>query len=525
MKKPAVILVLPLLLLLLVPLVPGREEAFEAGWETEDEFEVLSLRDEDLCPEDPVYGLYSAPFEDAFRPEGGGPGAGETVTLLGTAQRGAWSMIEYGLPGGAKRIAWAHIPGVEPEVRDTFPCENRPCRLTRDADLTDDPNGRAEAVLRLHRGDTVTALGAVGFPEPMGCGSAGALAESPGTPRWIYVQTLLSGRTAWLFVREDALLPERLWSLDEDGVLTVREGVTRIGDPYMGTVPDGTGGYTPRFFPLTKDAVSVSSLSAGWTIPEGVRAIVFPSSLEALGYGAVSGGEYDYLFFPRIPDLSSFDPLDFVRTEKLVLGPEAGDIGTLADGLYFFIGGFEVSEGNPYYTSDDGVLFSADGKSLIKYPNARKDEHYTVPAGTKEIADRAFDYGGANICLRTVSLPIGLERIGEHAFSGCGRLLSLAVPLTVTELGENAFTYCVSLERLSLPPGLTAVTEASPHILYGDFSIYNGDNGTTLPRPTADPYHEIYKQYMEEQPEEEEDPGVGALPRFPEEGLPAEKYL
>ena len=54
--------------------------------------------------------------------------------------------------------------------------------------------------------------------------------------------------------------------------------------------------------------------------------------------------------------------------------------------------------------------------------------------------------------------------------------------ITVTELSESAFDCCVSLERLSLPPGLT-VHRNEDWAAYGDFTWYNGDNGTTSLTP------------------------------------------
>ena len=140
-----------------------------------------------------------------------------------------------------------------------------------------------------------------------------------------------------------------------------------------------------------------------------------------------------------------------------------------------------MEEGNPVYSSRDGVLFSADGTVLLWYPDGKKDLHYDVPAGVREIADWAFVSDDMANPLQSVSLPMGLKKIGEYAFSGCGRLHSLTIPLTVTELSESAFDYCVSLERLSLPPGLE-VQMNGRWAEYGDFTWFNGDNGTTKRR-------------------------------------------
>ena len=119
---------------------------------------------------------------------------------------------------------------------------------------------------------------------------------------------------------------------------------------------------------------------------------------------------------------------------------------------------YEVAEDNPFLKSVDGAVFSKDGKTLIAYPNAATETHYTVPAGVTAIADHAF---ANNINLQSVSLPIGLKSIGSSAFYRCCSLISINIPLTVTELGANAFDSCMLLERVSMSSALQASLEAA----------------------------------------------------------------
>lgn len=49
-----------------------------------------------------------------------------------------------------------------------------------------------------------------------------------------------------------------------------------------------------------------------------------------------------------------------------------------------------VSEDNPVYKSVDNVLFSKDGKTLLRYCGKREGREYEVPEGTVEIAAYAF---------------------------------------------------------------------------------------------------------------------------------------
>lgn len=141
----------------------------------------------------------------------------------------------------------------------------------------------------------------------------------------------------------------------------------------------------------------------------------------------------------------------------------------------------EVEEGNPKYRSVDGVLFSADGKTLIAYPAGKKETHYNVPKGTEEIGPYAFGLSYNPLPLKSISLPVGLKKIGAYAFRECGELLSLTVPLTVKEMAPSATAYCISLERFSAPEGMGG--KLVDWIDPDDFTHFVGENGETLAAP------------------------------------------
>ena len=190
------------------------------------------------------------------------------------------------------------------------------------------------------------------------------------------------------------------------------------------------------------------------------RELTLPATLEIMGSYAVTGD------------------IDVLRIETTLPWEEIGEIRWDHNGMDNVIGAYEVPEGNPVYKSVDGVLFSGDGKTLLAYPNGRKATHYDVPKGVEAIADQAF----CSEYLQTVSLPIGLQSVGNYAFSDCSRLQSIALPLTVTELGQGVFNGCVSLELVSLPEGLKADKETNSWYVkyYQNDSVYRGDNGDTI---------------------------------------------
>lgn len=71
-----------------------------------------------------------------------------------------------------------------------------------------------------------------------------------------------------------------------------------------------------------------------------------------------------------------------------------------------------------------------------------------LPAGLKSIDKGALSGTG----LKSISLPAGLENIGEYAFLRCNNLASVAIPASVKSIGERAFAYCNNLASVSFAP-------------------------------------------------------------------------
>lgn len=148
--------------------------------------------------------------------------------------------------------------------------------------------------------------------------------------------------------------------------------------------------------------------------------------------------------------------------------------------------GIEVSGRNPRLESRDGVLYTADGRTLLRCPPSAPAETFDVPVGVAAIADNAF-----MDCVRltAITLPVTLRTIGARAFAGCTRLTTLTIPQGVTAIGAEALIYCANLKALSLPDSVRSI---GPHLLsrrYGTVvhcedgsfaAMYAGEN--MLPR-------------------------------------------
>ena len=110
-----------------------------------------------------------------------------------------------------------------------------------------------------------------------------------------------------------------------------------------------------------------------------------------------------------------------------------------------------IASKNAFLKSVDGVVYSADGKTLIKYPQGKKAERFEVPAAVTTIKDAAF-YEVKGI--GKIYIPLTVETIGEMAFAYNNAVIEYAGK-TVPEkfkpafAGHTVYTNVVSLGAAS----------------------------------------------------------------------------
>ena len=462
------ILLLPVLAVCLLPAAAATETDWIHSFWSGEYCDVPVTAGEMGLLVDEAIPMFAAPFAEAL-PLEPIPAGGE-FTFHGTLQARTWAWAET----ADARVGWIEIdPARCRRTLDDIYINRTLCRVTRETGASLTPGG--PAALTLREGDTVIAM----------------LADAAAG--WVYFETEQDGKPAWFFGDPSALETVSMTEVDGDTV-RIREGVTILGDLGVfdnslwvpGVDEDGDGkeeeGYWETVFhtEVRPGDIAERGIDLGMIFGYGrpAAAIEFPKSLRILGDEAIVYGELMELRLPEsLEYVSRYGSVYATDVRRMVI--PAGCTADVPDGEYMTVFAYEVEAGNPRYKSVDGVLFSADGKTLLRYPNGRRDLHYDVPAGTEVIAANAFSDDLMNLPLKTLSLPIGLKRIEGFAFSGCGRLQSLTVPLTVTEIDGMAFDACVSLERISLPPGL-GVSRYDGGAVQGDFTWYNGDNGTTV---------------------------------------------
>lgn len=150
-----------------------------------------------------------------------------------------------------------------------------------------------------------------------------------------------------------------------------------------------------------------------------------------------------------------------------------------------------VNADNTAYKDINGVLFTADGKTLLRYPSGQSFEEgepdlfgpstspvsYTIPDGVETIATAAFQNCIDNINnsfsgLISVTCPSSLRKIESYAFSDCVWLSTLSLPEGLTDIGEYAFYNC-SLSSVTVPNSVTHIGDYA----LGFTSSYDYDSG------------------------------------------------
>jgi len=167
-----------------------------------------------------------------------------------------------------------------------------------------------------------------------------------------------------------------------------------------------------------------------------LQSITLPESVESIGHSAFYGcSALQSITLPE--SVESIDNSAFYGCSAL----QSITIPDSAFSLGKELGVFPLrltSTAAPRLRATNGVLFSADAKTLLRCPR-NKTGAYVVPEGTEVIAESAF--AGCE-SLTSVALPDGLQFIDESAFYGCKSLTSVALPDSLQVIANSAFIAC-----------------------------------------------------------------------------------
>jgi hypothetical protein len=122
-----------------------------------------------------------------------------------------------------------------------------------------------------------------------------------------------------------------------------------------------------------------------------------------------------------------------------------GDNITLTE--YSNLSEITVSNGNPVYSSQDGILYNKN-KTVLLYSPRAKQGTVVIPASVKMIKDGAFI---DNIVLKSVVFTSdSVKEISPSLFSCCTKLESVTLPQSITQIGLKAFYNCWDLKTVTV---------------------------------------------------------------------------
>ncbi len=248
---------------------------------------------------------------------------------------------------------------------------------------------------------------------------------------------------------------------------------------------------------------------------------------------------YDYAFTSDKLEKITLDGVNNIRQyalygctalKELNLGKLNINASVLTDISYENI---TVSEDNASLMVVDNILYSKDGKTLIRYPKNKLDKEYTIPNSVTSIGERAFyncaslveinfnatamnDLGDRNevfgnagkdadgikvtIGKNVTKIPAYLfypcsffsyspkitsvefedgsvcESIGSYAFHGLNSLTSITLPNSVESIGDSTFYDCTRLTTVIIGDSVTSI---------GNYAFYNCSSLTSITIPAS----------------------------------------
>ena len=218
--------------------------------------------------------------------------------------------------------------------------------------------------------------------------------------------------------------------------------------------------------PWTSEAASITSVVllegvtyiSGWVFNAvNIQSIVIPASVETLGSKAfIDCKALETVTFAQGSRLTAMQERAFENCtvlKQITLPASLTDLAPFAFYSCDDLTQVFVAEGNPVYQDVDGIVYSADGKTIVYYAFNRAGIEFTVPAEVTTIGPGAF---AMTRILRYIILPDGLTSIGDMAFYNT-YLKNITIPSSVKIIGQEAFLKCHIIETLVIPEGVVTI--------------------------------------------------------------------
>lgn len=231
-----------------------------------------------------------------------------------------------------------------------------------------------------------------------------------------------------------------------------------------------------------------------FVIPEGVKhigvyafkwcdkitSIVIPNSVTSIGDDAfINCNGLTSVIIPN--SVTSIGNYAFEYCEKLTSVTIPNSVTSIGVNAFCCssLVSVNVATDNSHYCSIDGVLFNKDRTAIIRYPQGKLEESYSIPNSVRTIGMCAFDRccnlthiyipnsvisiekQAFHVCeyLKSITIPDTVISIGDGAFSRCTRLVSAAISNNVRIIEKRTFWRCKKLSSIVIPDSVTSIGE------------------------------------------------------------------
>ena len=243
---------------------------------------------------------------------------------------------------------------------------------------------------------------------------------------------------------DNACGDDLVWLMDSRGVLTI-SGTGAMWDyASIGAAP--WCGENITGLVLEEGITRIGSNAFAGLRLKG--ALKLPETLREIGISAFDGcaGLTGTLTIPSgvtgIGDRAFYGCTGLSRTIRIPAATQT--LGVNAFGACTRLTAFTVDTGNPCFKAVDGVLYSADGLTLLACP-AGKTDMTNIAEGTESIGSSAFD-GCVNV--KKLTVPTSLTSIEHDAFIGCTNLRDIYYQGTMDAWRQIYGSDCLSSVKM-----------------------------------------------------------------------------
>ena len=230
--------------------------------------------------------------------------------------------------------------------------------------------------------------------------------------------------------------------------------IVHLGQNYDGSYyEDGQRAVEPQpqgalEIPATLGGCPVVGLGYRAIYDGGMTSVILPDSIRNVGRYALAYcySLKDISMGNAVTNIGESAFVNCYDLEQVLIPASVQSIGEGAFRYCSQLRNLTVDAGNPYYKSDDGVLYDKGGETIFFWPRQKPIE---IPEGVRDIRSYVFDnnYASQN---GTVALPSTVTNIGQYAFQSC-YLRGVDLNEGLISIGYGAFQGNYNLKSIVIP--------------------------------------------------------------------------